>query len=124
MNQYKILIVEDEFIAALELETRLQSKGYKYIKTTPTGEQAIDLASQTDFNLILMDIKLAGQIDGIEAAKQIHSYCETPIIYITGNSNFKTDERLLATQPFEVLIKPVPDWQLFEIMGQALSNRN
>jgi two-component system, sensor histidine kinase len=69
-----------------------------------------------------MDIKLAGQIDGIDAAEQIHSYRKTPIIYITGNSNLKTEKRLLATQPFEVLIKPVPDYKLFENMERALSN--
>ena len=124
MNHFKILIVEDEFIAALELETRLQEKGFKHIKTVASGEKAIEQANQTEYNLILMDIKLAGQIDGIEAAKQIHSYREIPIIYITGNSNFKTNERLLATHPLEVLIKPVPEWKLLEIMKQALSDRN
>jgi len=124
MNHYKILIVEDESIAALELMTRLQSKGFKDVKIVSSGEQAVEMADQTDYNLILMDIMLAGQIDGIEAATQIRSHKKIPIIYITGNTHYKTEERLLATRPIEVLIKPVADWRLFEIIDQALTYRN
>jgi len=124
MNHYKILIVEDESIAALELMTRLQSKGFKDVKIVSSGEQAVEMADQTDYNLILMDIMLAGQIDGIEAATQIRSHNEIPIIYVTGNTNYKSDDRLLATHPIEVLIKPVQDWQLFEMIGKALVDRN
>ena len=124
MNQIKILIVEDEAIAALELKMRLQSKGFKYVTIVSSGEQAIKLVDKTKFNLILMDVILSGKIDGIETAKKISTHYQIPIIYITGNTHYKTDERLVATRPFDVLIKPVTDWKLFEVIEQALTNWN
>ena len=124
MNCAKILIVEDEGIVALELKVRLEMRGYKNIEIVSTGQQAVDLTNEKEVNLILMDIILKGQMNGIEAAKQINKNHSVPIIYVTGNSDYKKDRRLLATHPIKVLIKPVPNWELIEIIKQALANTN
>ena len=124
MKGKRILIVEDEAIIALELEMRLQIEGFNDIKIVSTGQQAIDLTNEKEFNLILMDIILKGQMDGIEAARQINKNHSIPIIYVTGNSDYKTDKRLLATRPIDVLIKPVASWQLFKIIKQTLTSSN
>ncbi|OQX94473.1 hypothetical protein B6I21_09415 [candidate division KSB1 bacterium 4572_119] len=122
MKPANILIVEDETIVGMDLKLKLQSRGYNVLETASTGQEAIEISNKYNPDLILMDIILDGNIDGIEAASQISTRQQIPIIYITGNSDFVIDERLLATQPVEVLIKPVHDLQLFEIIKQALPN--
>ncbi len=71
-------------------------------------------------DLILLDIMLKGEIDGIEAAARIRRSSNTPIIYMTGNDHLKTEKRLLATLPIGVLSKPAMDWELFEMIEKAL----
>ena len=118
--KYKILIVEDEAIVAIDLEMKLQSQGYANVNIAYSGEDAVKFAKLNNPNLILMDIKLGGNIDGIEAAKQILEFSQIPIIYITGNSDYVSDDRLLATQPVEVFIKPVAAWKLFEVIEKVI----
>jgi CheY-like chemotaxis protein len=117
-----ILIVEDEAIVAMDLEMKLQSRGYKNIYIAYSGEDAVKIAKLNNPSVILMDIKLQGDIDGIEAAKQILEYCQIPIIYVTGNSDHVSNERLLATNPYEVLIKPVAVWKLFEVIEKTIDH--
>ena len=121
--KYKILIVEDEAIVAIDLEMKLQSQGYANVNIAYSGEDAVKFAKLNNPNLILMDIKLGGNIDGIEAAKQILEFSQIPIIYITGNSDYVSDDRLLATQPVEVLVKPVAEWKLFEVIEKVITNK-
>ncbi|HPG40893.1 MAG TPA: response regulator [bacterium] len=120
MNPIKILIVEDEFLVASELRIILQSQGFRTIYVAATGEKAIDIAFSSQPDVVLMDIILKGDIDGIETANRIRSKLDIPIIYISGNSNMKCDERLLASQPFAFLEKPVPDSRLHKVLVQAV----
>jgi len=124
MNHYEILIVEDEAIVALEMEMKITLEGYDVVKIVATGEEAVEIAAKTKPDLILMDIMLLGEMDGIEAAKQISKIGDIPIIYITGNSHLKSDERLLSTRPAEILSKPISDWKLFEVIEKVLVKRN
>ncbi len=123
MGKHKILIVEDEAIIALELESRLRTHGYQHVFTTGTGEHAINIARTKQPDVILMDIKLQGKINGIEAAEKIYKKHKIPIIYMTGNSHLISDIKLQKTHPVEILSKPASDWQIFSAIEKAV-NRN
>ena len=123
MNQKKILIVEDEAIIALELESKLQSHGYNLIYFSSTGAEAIQIAYDKKPDVILMDITLKGKMNGIEAARKIHQNHKIPIIYMTGNSHFRSDKKLLKTNPVKVLSKPASDWEIFSAIEKALDRQ-
>ena len=120
MTQDKILIVKDELILAMELEMKLQLRDFHKIKIISTGEEEIDLAHSYKPGLVIMDIMLKSKINGIEAASQILAHKKIPLIYITGNSHLREDAKLLATNPIEVLSKPLSDWELFNSIKKAL----
>ena len=83
-KQIKILLVEDEFINALLIKKQLEFIGYAVSHHVTTGENAIISAKQNHPDIIIMDIRLAGEIDGIEAASVIKSESDIPVIFITG----------------------------------------
>jgi two-component system, response regulator PdtaR len=120
LRKEKILIVEDEIILALDLELQLQSDNFSKLKIVCSGEQAVSLARTFKPNIILMDIMLRGKMNGIEAAGQIRTFSNMPIIYITANNNLKNDPQLIATKPIAILGKPYPEWQLTEMIKKAL----
>lgn len=123
MEKAKILIVEDESIAALDLQMRLTSDGYDVLNIVSTGENAIQVAENNLVNLILMDIKLKGEIDGIETASIIRKKSDAAIVYISGNSDLLASDRLIATNPEGTLKKPISDWELFEVIERALKKK-
>ena len=90
MRKGKILIVEDEVIIALDLKKTLCDLGYSFIKIVTSGEEAVKVAEEMRPDLILMDIKLQGNLNGIEAGEIIRSKFNTSIIYITAYSDKKT----------------------------------
>lgn len=106
MNETKILVVEDEVIMALALENALQSMGYVTMGNVPTGVQAIESVRKNPPDLILMDIKLEGDIDGIETVREIHKFNEIPVIYLTAYSDSDILSRAISTNPYGYLIKP------------------
>jgi CheY-like chemotaxis protein len=120
LEKAKILIAEDESIAALDLQMRLTSGGYDVVNIVSTGENAIQEAGKNHINLILMDIKLKGEIDGIKAASIIRKKSDAAIVYISGNSDLLASDRLMATNPEGTLKKPISDWELFEVIEKAL----
>jgi CheY-like chemotaxis protein len=112
MKKNKILIVEDEAIVALALQSNLGKRGYAVIATVDTGEKAIHKASAENPDLILMDIRLKGPLDGIEAAARIHAVLDIPIIFLTAYADEEKMERAKLTLPFGYLLKPVQDRDL------------
>src|SRR5689334_2000925 len=104
-NTVKILIVEDEFILAINLQESLESLGYSSVDIVDTAEAAIEKATQLRPNLILMDIRLRGEMDGIQAAEQIWNRLQIPVIYVTGHSDKSTVERATLTSPFGYILK-------------------
>ncbi len=102
-----ILLVEDEFLIALSLESGMKKHGYDVIESVSTGEKAVEMARQQSFDLILMDIQLSGILDGIEAARQIHSFSSIPIIFMTGYSNPETLKLAESIDNLGCLIKPI-----------------
>ena len=115
----RILIVEDEYITALDLKTQLILKGYSDFEIVDSGEEAIDAATKEKFDLILMDIKLRGYIDGIDAAKAISEFANIPVIYVSGNSDLLNSARLKETKPRGILRKPITAEKLAETLKKA-----
>jgi len=106
MTDTKILVVEDEVIVARNIEKRLTNAGYKVAGIASSGEEAIELAASLKPDLVLMDIKLKGKMDGIDAANAIRNSCRLPIIYLTSYADEETFQRAKITEPFGYLIKP------------------
>lgn len=112
MKPIKILIVEDEPILALDLATKLKKLGYEIIDIFSAGETAVNLVTQITPDLIFMDIKLKGAIDGIETATQILQIKDIPIVYLTGSADEETVERAESTGCYGYMIKPCKEIEL------------
>ena len=106
MGRARILIVEDESIVALNIKNRLEGLGYAVVATSSSGEAAIQIVAQSLPDLVLMDIKLKGTIDGIEAAAQIRAHFQIPVVYLTAFSDEETVERAKLTEPYGYILKP------------------
>jgi PAS domain S-box-containing protein len=116
----KILVVEDETIVAADLTEKLRHLGYDVMGSTGLGEQAVTIATAERPTLVLMDIVLAGEMDGIEAADRIRQICNLPIIFLTAHSDSETLIRAKATGPFGYLLKPFNAHELETHIEMAL----
>jgi signal transduction histidine kinase len=115
-----ILIVENEAIVATDLANKLQRLGYDIAGTVWRGEDAVGLARERRPDLILMDIRLAGAMDGIEAANQIRTECDLPVIYLTAHSDRATLSRAKVTEPFGYILKPFEERDIESHIEMAL----
>ena len=106
MNKAKILIVEDELIIAKNISSKLQKMGYEVAEIVSSGRDAIEFANKKEPDLILMDIAIKGEMDGIETASHINSITDAPIIFLTAYANDNTFERASQTGCYGYLIKP------------------
>ncbi|MEH2204530.1 MAG: ATP-binding protein [Nostoc sp.] len=106
MGQARILVVEDEVIVARTIANQLSQLGYIVTGTASSGKVAIAKASETQPELVLMDIILKGDMDGIATATQIREQLDVPIIYLTAYGDDHTLERAKITQPFGYIVKP------------------
>jgi two-component system, cell cycle sensor histidine kinase and response regulator CckA len=120
MAQKTILTVEDDGIYAAYIETVLDGLGYAVLQPVATGEEAIVQAIADKPDLILMDIKLAGEMDGITAANHIKSCSDVPIIYLTSYSQDSLLEQARITTPYGYLVKPVSRQELKVTIEMAL----
>lgn len=111
-RQKRILVVEDETIVALDLQSSLTLLGYEVVGTASSGEEAIAKAESTRPDLVLMDIILNGDMDGVQAAETIHSMLNVPVIFLTACADEKTLDRAKVSQPFGYLIKPFEEREL------------
>lgn len=102
----RILVVEDERIVARDLANILTELGYEVVATVATGSEAILQARLLSPSLVLMDIRLSGAIDGVEASRQIRLARDVPVIFLTAHSDEDTLRRATATAPFGYLLKP------------------
>lgn len=106
-TERKILIVEDEMIIALMIEQMVERLGHTVIDKVSTGEEAVEAALSYSPDLILMDIRLQGEMDGIEAMSKIRKKKKIPVIYITGNTDDVSIGRIQQTGYIDCLTKPV-----------------
>ncbi len=120
MSKEKILIVEDEGVTALNLQRILNEAGYEVVQTVSSGEEAITVAIDTEIDLILMDILLDGELDGIESAVKIHEHVDVPIIFITANSDEDIVNRAKKAEPYGYIIKPFNKRELRTIVTLAI----
>ncbi|MBI4682590.1 MAG: response regulator [Nitrospirae bacterium] len=95
MTRKRIMVVEDEGITAMRIKRSLEEMGYAVTSTVFTGEEAVKKVEEDNPDLILMDIVLRGKMDGIEAARQIHSNFNIPVVYLTAHSDDKMLKRNL-----------------------------
>jgi diguanylate cyclase (GGDEF)-like protein/PAS domain S-box-containing protein len=121
MNSAKILVVEDEIIVAKDLQNRLRKLGYCVPAIAASAEEAIIKAAEATFDLVLMDIRLRGEMDGVEAAREIHSRYDIPIVYLTANSDTLTFERVKTTKPQGYIIKPFKERELYSTIELTLA---
>lgn len=111
-EKYKILIVEDELLVAVDIEESLESLGYIVQNTVDTAEEAIAEVKSNLPDLILMDINLKGEASGIDAAKEISKNNNVPIIFLTANSDVSTINSAKLALPYGYIIKPFTDKDL------------
>jgi len=117
----KILIAEDENIIAMDIQYILQNLGYKVSDIVSTGEESIDRASKKQPDLILMDIKLKGDIDGVSAAEQIFSRFNIPVVYLTACGDEKTMNRVRNSGHFGFISKPFEERELQAVIKNTLA---
>ncbi len=103
----RILLVEDDYIISMLLEKQIRRMGYEIAGKAESGERAINLTREEKPDLVLMDIELKGDMDGVEAVRQIREFSTVPVIYLTGNANEKTRREAEETKPDGFLVKPV-----------------
>ncbi|MDN7023883.1 response regulator [Methanoculleus sp. FWC-SCC1] len=115
-----ILVVEDEAIVARVIEKKLMGAGYSVPAVVQSGEDAISVAAATRPDLVLMDIRLQGVMDGIEAAQQIRDQHDIPVVYLTAFADEATFDRAKRTGPFGYLIKPFGERDLLLTIELAL----
>ena len=115
----QILIVEDERIVAEDIKGSLQRLGYSVSGTAISGEEAIKKAKEVQPDLVLADIVLKGEMDGIEAASIISSRFDIPVVYLTAYSDDKTLERAKITELFGYILKPFEDKDLHTTIEMA-----
>ena len=116
----RVLVVEDELIIAKGIEKRLSVLGYAVVDTVPTGEEAVEKALETLPDLVLMDICLQGEMDGVTAAERIRSEADIPVIYLTAYADSDTLGRAKVTEPFGYIVKPFQDVTLKSAIEMAL----
>ena len=112
MSKTSILVVEDEAIVAADLAAKLETLGYHVAGITAAGEEAVALAQSSRPQLVLMDIQLAGAMDGIAAAEAIQRRYDVPVIYLTAHSDSPTLARAKQSGPFGYILKPFEEREL------------
>ena len=118
--QKRILVVEDETIVSLDLQNSLKILGYKVVGAASNGPEAIAKAESTRPDLVLMDIILKGDMDGIHTAEAIHARLNVPVIFLTACADEATLQRAKVTEPFGYMIKPFEERELHSHIEIAL----
>ena len=120
MSKPAILIVEDEAIVSADIANKLRKLGYEVAGSTGTGEKAIEIARQKRPSLVLMDIRLAGVMDGIAAAEVIRRECQSPVVFLTAHADKATLQRARQAEVFGYILKPFDERELHTQIEMAL----
>ena len=116
----RILIVEDEAIVAMEIETTLRKLGYRIAGKTRNGDEALDLLAGRGIDLALLDINIKGTYDGIDLASLIRQRYDFPFVFLTAYSDRETLERVKQTMPYGYIVKPFNRGELLSAIELAL----
>lgn len=120
MKQIRILIVEDEYIIARDLQAQVEKLGYTVCGRVNSGEKAFEHVATIPTDLVLMDIMLKGPMNGIEAATAIHTRFHLPVVYVTANMNLEILEQAKITEPFGIILKPFNERELHANIEMSL----
>ncbi len=112
----KILIVEDEMIIAMDMKSRLEEMGHNVVDILNNGKDVLDKMNFLQPGLILMDIRIKGNMDGIELTKQIHDCFDTPVIFMTAFNDSDTAERIDNTNYYGFMTKPINMFKLSDMI--------
>ncbi len=118
----KILIVEYEIIVAIDLQQRLENMGYDVVGIAGNGNEAIKKTGETNPDLILMDIMLKGELDGIKTAQNIQDIHNIPFIYLSGSHDKTVLERAKTTKPQGYITKPFDNTRIRNAIQIAINN--
>lgn len=122
-RKFKVLIVEDEAIFAMSMGRVVTMLGYETCGPLATGEEAVRWAEKENLDLIIMDVSLKGQLDGIEAARQIRLAYDVPIIFISGYQEEKLLEKARSIKFTTYLIKPIMPDDIKSAIAQTFKNQ-
>ena len=118
---FRILVAEDDLITAKTIALSLADAGYKVVDTVSSGEEAITRAVEVLPDLVLMDIRLSGLMDGVLAAHQIQTHLDIPVVYLTAYSDDETLKRVIYSRPYGYVSKPFQQQELFDTIQAALT---
>ena len=120
MAKINVLVVEDESIVSKDIQHSLKKLGYNVVGAASTGEKAIELALSALPDIILMDIMLKGQMNGIEAADEIRKTCSIPVIFLTAYADESTLSKAKITEPYGYILKPFKEIDLHTTIEMAI----
>lgn len=120
MSKTNVLVVEDESIVSKDIQHSLKKLGYNVVGSAATGEKAVELANETKPDIVLMDIMLKGDMNGIEAADQIRTTMNIPVIYLTAYADEGTLARAKVTEPCGYIIKPFKEIDIHTSIEMAI----
>src|SRR5690242_9905019 len=120
MTPARIMIVEDERITAEDIHDILIHLGYAVTAVVSSGEEAIREAGRTRPDLVMMDIRIKGDMDGIETAREIREQYDIPVVYLTAHADHETLARAKLAEPLGYLIKPFQEAELLASIEMAL----
>ncbi len=116
----RVLIVEDELIVSADIAARLERMGYQVVGQADQAEQAVKICLEQLPDLVLMDIRLKGDVDGIAAASRIRSSCSIPIVFLTAHADESTLQRAKITEPYGYILKPFEERELRIVVEVSL----
>ncbi|MEO6418556.1 MAG: response regulator, partial [Polyangiaceae bacterium] len=120
MSKWRVVIAEDEAIVALDLKERLSRFGYDVVATVPSAEGVVAAVKELAPDVVLMDIRLQGNMDGIDAAMQIHQSFDVPVVFLSAFSDERTMKRVIADDPSGYLLKPIDEHALEVVVLAAI----
>jgi CheY-like chemotaxis protein len=121
MAKASIMVVEDEGVVSIDIRNILRRSGYDIAAVAFLGEEAVKKAEEVHPDLVLMDIGLKGEIDGIEAAKMIRERHQIPVVFLTGFADENTLAKAREADPSGFIIKPINEEELRKTIEEALS---
>ena len=120
-NMNTIVVVDDEVVIAMGLKERLAAMGYDVIGLAHSGDEAVEKAMNLRPDLILMDIMIPGDLDGIQVAEKVKTKLDIPVIFLTAYSEDKTIDRAKQAEPYGYIVKPFQDRELKAAIEYILS---
>jgi two-component system, LytTR family, response regulator LytT len=120
MSKINVLVVEDESIVSKDIQHSLKKLGYNIVGSSATAEKAIELAKSEHPDVVLMDIMLKGEMNGIKAADEIRKSCAIPVIFLTAYADESTLSKAKVTEPYGYILKPFKEIDLHTTIEMAI----